>query len=180
MFSANDSGIFLWLLLAYLSTGIGVVQMILGKWREWYDSSKKAPLSPPNWVFSIVWPILDTLWGFGTWIAWKELDDASSYVVWILHWIFALLVVVFKATWVPLFFGFAMPQLALLVLIVTLPLVVAQCVLAFFVSLVAGGLLVPLSVWLLYALYLNVYFVMANDVVVEKNSRGVELESLTA
>jgi tryptophan-rich sensory protein len=26
---------------------------------EWYESLNRSPLSPPGWVFGLVWPILD-------------------------------------------------------------------------------------------------------------------------
>jgi len=31
--------------------------------RDWYNNINKSPLTPPNWVFGTVWPILYVLLG---------------------------------------------------------------------------------------------------------------------
>ena len=37
-----------------------------------YLSLKKAPFTPPGYVFGIVWPILYTLMGISTYLIWSD------------------------------------------------------------------------------------------------------------
>ena len=40
--------------------------------RKWYDNLKKSKLTPPNWVFGTVWPILYTTLAVSFYLIKKE------------------------------------------------------------------------------------------------------------
>lgn len=167
MFTELDAALFLWLTIALLTGASGAIVMMLVDWQSWYKDLKKAPLSPPNWLFGIVWPVLYALWAVASWLASKHISSSPHYWMWVLEWASAIIAILFNFSWTPVFFGTSMLQLGLVVILLTLVVTTAQCVLAFFASIVAGALLVPLVVWLCFATYLNVYVVLFNDVVVE-------------
>jgi translocator protein len=159
-FTVSSTGFFLWLLIAYMASAIGGVVMIFVDWQPWYRSLKRAPLSPPNWVFGVMWFILYTLWGVGTTFAWETIQP--SMTVWVLAWVFALLTIICNAAWTPVFFGARRTGWALVLLVLTFAFALTQDILSWFISDIAGGLLLPQLVWLLFAFYLNVYVVWAN------------------
>jgi translocator protein len=165
MLSIVDSSLFLWLSLCYLALAVGAVSMaLMHQWREWYAHLKKAPWSPPSWVFGIVWPVLYTLRGVASWLTFRALSSAPSYSAWVICWVFALVTLFLQAAWTPIFFGLNMIRLALLILVLTFASALIQAGTSWSISLVAGALLVPELLWLGFAFSLNLYAVMSNDV----------------
>ena len=167
MFSPVDWGWFIWLELAYLACGVGVAVLLTVDWYSWYYSDlKKAPwhINVPGWVYAAVWFVLYSLRGVASQLVWRSPTSASGGI-YEAAVAMALVVLAFNAAWVPIFFGARMIRLALLVLFLAWAAAIVHCVLAFFVYIVAGALLVAEPVVLTYALTLNLYVVFANDVV---------------
>ena len=111
----------------------------------------KPPLSPPDWVFPVVWTILYSLMGISAarvWLAEDSQEKSRSISLFI-----AQLAVNFF--W-PLFFfnlqayGFALLWLILLWVLVFLLIFNTRRV-----DMLASWLLIPYLIWLTFAIYLN-------------------------
>ena len=111
----------------------------------------KPPLTPPGWVFPVVWTVLYALMGFGS--ARISLEDGCPYRKQGLNLFVAQLIVNFF--WPLLFFnamafGFALLWLILLwILVAVMILVFNRC------DKLAALLQLPYFLWLSFALYLN-------------------------
>ncbi len=126
--------------------------------RSWYQSLKKAPWNPPQWVFGPVWTVLYLLMGYASY---RVLSSSYALKWTALGFFWAQLV--FNLIWSPIFFGFRKLKLALYVMGILLCLIITTTVLFAFVDAVAAGLMSPYLVWVSYALSLNVYIVSNND-----------------
>lgn len=120
----------------------------------WYDSLIKPFLQPPAWIFSPVWIImygllLTSIILYS--ISISEKKKMSGYIYFIVHMIFNLL-------WSPVFFTLHKIDIAF-VLILIMDFTAILLISKFFsISKLAGSLLFPYLVWLLFATYLNLQF----------------------
>ena len=110
------------------------------------------PLSPPGWVFPVVWTILYLLMGWASFLVWKSgAPQAAKKRTLGLYGV--QLVVNF--VWPLLFFRAGLYGFALIWLVILLVLV-AETMLAFGrIDRRAAWLLAPYLLWLLFAAYLN-------------------------
>lgn len=131
-------------------------------WQEWYSNLRKAPWSPPNWLFGVVWPILyATLAAAGILLTYHyeqpSSDTSSALYIWTLVLYYAQFPL--NTLWVFLFFGIRQPSFAVVSLFVNAFTAIAAEILAWFVNWQPGVLLLPYCAWLLFAFSLNVYIV---------------------
>ena len=118
----------------------------------------KPPLSPPNWVFPVVWAILYALMGISAariWLAEDSPEKKRSVSLFI-----AQLIVNFF--WPLIFFNMQAYGLALVWLLLLWVLVLLLMLNNFHVDLPAGLLLVPYLIWLTFAVYLNIGVYLLN------------------
>lgn len=111
----------------------------------------KPPLSPPGWVFPVVWTILFALMGIGA--ARVCLAPASSIRSLGLNLFIAQLVVNFF--WSPIFFNLQAFGFAFFWLLLLLALVLAMLFAFRRSDPMAAKLQIPYLLWLTYAAYLN-------------------------
>ena len=122
---------------------------------EWYESLNRAPWSPPNIAFPIVWGILYCFIAISGW--WIFLNGSKKQKT------FWCLQLTLNAVWSWVFFGqhwVGVGLLNLILLMTILILLILSCwqsklKLPFF-------LLLPYSVWLIIAISLNAYILLAN------------------
>ena len=110
------------------------------------------PLSPPGWVFPVVWTILYLLMGWASFLIWKSgaPQAAKKRVLGLYGMQLAV-----NFVWPLLFFRAGLYGFALLWLVILLVLV-AETMLAFGrIDRRAAWLLAPYFLWLLFAAYLN-------------------------
>lgn len=111
-----------------------------------------APLSPPGWVFPVVWTILYLLMGWASFLIWKS--DAPQAAKKRTLGLYGVQLVV-NFAWPLLFFRAGLYGFALIWLVILLVLV-AETMLAFGrIDRRAAWLLAPYLLWLLFAAYLN-------------------------
>lgn len=124
-----------------------------------YNAAVEKPaLTPPGWVFSLVWTILYALMGIGVCLVMKGAETGNK--PWCVNLFVAQLIVNFF--W-PLFFFNAQAFGAALVLLVLLWVLVLLMTLCFSkISKVAAWLQVPYLIWLSFALYLNAMVLVLN------------------
>ncbi len=122
-----------------------------------YDDIITPPLSPPMWLFPVVWGILYILMGISSAIVFKSTDERKGGAL----RIYALQLIV-NFFWSLIFFnmrafGFASIWLALLIGLVILMI----CMFAK-INKKAAYLQIPYLAWLMFALYLTIAIFILN------------------
>jgi tryptophan-rich sensory protein len=127
----------------------GLAALLSGGMGEAYQGYAKPPLSPPGWVFAVVWPILYALMGYASFlVAESEGNKTRAFVLYGLQLLANFL-------WPILFFRFELVGSALALLAVLWVLVLLTLREFSEHSDRAGDLLIPYILWLSFALYLN-------------------------
>lgn len=138
-----------WLFLSFAVAGFG------SRFRpgDWYRELDKAPWTPPDWVFGVVWSILYVLMAVAAWLVWRSGGfEKNRHSLGLYLWQLG-----FNALWSWLFFGLRQPGWALLDLVFLLIALLATQVLFWKRSPLAGALLVPYLLWGVYAFTLNAW-----------------------
>lgn len=138
------------LLTAYICsrfTGFGIL--------SWYDDFAKPPLTPPNFVFPIMWSAIYALLIFATFIV---LVKAEAYLRRKANNLF-IIQLVLQILWCYTFFAQGYLGLGLLVIILLDIAVFKQIVVYGKASRAASWLLYPYYWWLMFASFLNAMFV---------------------
>jgi benzodiazapine receptor len=125
---------------------------------QWYKTLKRAPWSPPSYVFGIVWPVLYVLMGISFYITWND-KKCFPYCNALT---FFLIQLSFNLVWTTIFFKYKMPKLALLDLIATLVFTIITYINVVHINRLASSLLLPYIVWMCLAFSLNLYIVIMN------------------
>jgi benzodiazapine receptor len=117
----------------------------------WYQTIDKSALTPPGWIFPVVWPVLYLLMGIALW-RFLEAAPRRSRNTGIA--LFAVQLVL-NGLWSYLFFGLQRPGTALVEIVLLWVSIVA--VIAVFVrqSRPAAVLLAPYLAWVSFATFLN-------------------------
>ena len=122
-----------------------------------FNSLIKPFLSPPGFIFPIVWTILYILMAISSYLIYNENDYYSSFSL----KIYALNLFV-NFLWSPLFFGLGL-RLFSFIWIVVLDIVVSYMIYNFYkVNKKAAYLQIPYLIWCIYATYLNLAFYLLN------------------
>jgi len=140
-------GLLGWIVLCFGAAAIGG-QFTPG---EWYAGLEKPTWTPPNWLFGPAWSVLYALMAVAAWLVWKEFGFRAAPSA--LSLFIAQLAL--NAAWSWVFFGLQRPGPAFLNLAV-LCVAVAVLTAVFWKRLrLAGVLLVPYLLWILFAAALN-------------------------
>jgi translocator protein len=126
---------------------------------DWYATLLLPGFAPPNGVFPIVWPILYALTAFSFWLAWRvpnqEGDKKLAFT-----WFFIQLVL--GVLWSVAFFVLHSPALGLATMMLFLAAIAVTIVLFDRLSRPAAVLLLPLLLWVCYAVGLNTAILLLN------------------
>lgn len=125
--------------------------------QPWYEHLNKPSLTPPGFIFSVVWSILYALLAIIAWILASQ-DKQSSKPITAL---FALQMVMNWA-WTPLFFGLHWLMLSGIWLISLTGLNLLLIFKAKKTHSAIFWLLIPYILWLMFAFYLNAYIALMN------------------
>ena len=154
-----------WLALSVTIGGCAILGALSGLLSNsgpgpWYDTLVKSPLTPPSWVFGIVWPILYVLMGVSAWLIWQlPRDPARSHAL-------RLFVAQFlvNLAWSPVFFGAHLITLSVVLIAMLLTLVALTLWRFCALNRLAAALLLPYLGWITFALYLNAFIWVKNAV----------------
>ena len=126
--------------------------------RKWYNSLNKSILTPPNWVFGVVWPILYLLMGISFFMIQrnKKCKPFCNALV------FFIIQLGFNLLWTKLFFKRKKPMLALIDIIFVIIFTFITYNSFYKISKQASQLLLPYMIWICFAFYLNLYIVLNN------------------
>jgi len=140
-------GLFGWLALCYGVAAFGS-RFQAG---AWYDQLTRPALTPPSWVFGVVWSVLYGLMAIAAWLVWKRRGFAGA--PWALG---AFLVqLALNAAWSWLFFGIHRIGLALLEILLLWAAIAITAILFWRHRGLAAALLLPYLLWVSFATCLN-------------------------
>ena len=142
-----------------LSLLVGYVSMLLqsDSISTWYPLLEKSSLTPPGYIFSLVWGVLYILMGISAGVVWVGRTSAT----WVLMLLFSIQLFL-NLLWSFTFFFLRQPLVALVVLVALFLTVAAYVVGCYGQRRLAAFLNVPYLLWLLFAAYLNAYIVVFN------------------
>lgn len=117
----------------------------------WYAGLNKSPLTPPGYVFGIVWPILYTMIAIAGWSLWtcRKQPEAQQALV------FYSLQMISNWAWSPLFFYFHFITASFVCIICTTVFTLITILITKNNYKLSSLMLMPYFLWLLFATYLN-------------------------
>jgi len=118
-----------------------------------YKEVAMPPLSPPSWLFPIVWGILYLLMGISSGIVWENRErDPEAAVKGLSYYAVSL---AFNFAWSIVFFNLRWFLFAFFWLLILLYLIIRTILCYKKVSTVAAYLQIPYAIWVAFAGYLN-------------------------
>ena len=151
----RNKTIVLQVILALLAGG--VASLLGGETALLYERLTAPPLSPPGWVFPVVWVVLYILMGIAAGLVARSEDVDSGGALRLYYLQLGL-----NVLWPLLFFRFEWIAFSAVWLFLLTVAVFATWRRFRAISPAAGWLLVPYLLWCLFALYLNVGFAVLN------------------
>ena len=123
----------------------------------WYKNLIKPPFAPPDWVFAPAWTILYTTIFIALilYIRKPAENKKQGYVYFAIQ-------LVLNFAWSPVFFGMKNMALGLVVILLMVIFTFLTVKNFFRVSKIAGILLVPYLLWIIFATYLNIGYLVLN------------------
>lgn len=126
---------------------------------EYFELLEKPPLSPPGWLFPIVWTILFILMGVSSYLV-VESGAEPSVKISALKMYFLQLV--FNLLWSIFFFNLELYGFSFMWLLTLLFLIVLTAVRFRRIDKLAGILMLPYIAWVIFAGYLNLGIALLN------------------
>ena len=143
-----------------ISLGIGGLSALLTRGSmEHYVSLNQPPLSPPGWVFPVVWSILFAMMGIAAYLVWMR-DSTGRNGALALYGA----QLVFNFIWPLLFFNLQNYALAFFWLLALWVLILLTTLRFFKETPAAGWLMIPYLAWVTFAGYLNAGVWLLNPV----------------
>ncbi len=119
----------------------------------------KPPLSPPGWLFSVVWPILYIMMGISSYLISTSSGSAEEKSAALRSYALQL---AFNFFWSIIFFNFQFYGLAFVWLVIMWVLIARTIKLAYPLTKAGALLLVPYLLWVTFAGYLNLGIYLLN------------------
>ena len=119
---------------------------------EQFRKLNKPPLTPPGWLFPVVWTVLFLMMGLASYLVWKS--DGPRRAVRSALTLYGIQLG-FNFFWTILFFNMDLYLFAFFWLAVLWALILATTIRFYRLSRPAGYLMVPYLVWVTFAGYLN-------------------------
>ena len=150
---------YVWSILIALAVG-GLSAFITRGSMDIYNEIKTPPLSPPSWLFPVVWSILFVLMGISaTMIARNQTatnQDKEKALT------FYAISLVFNFTWSIVFFNFRAFSVAFVILCVLWYLILRTILSYNKIDQLAAKLQIPYLLWVSFAGYLNLAIAILN------------------
>lgn len=152
-----------WIVLICFILGVEILgslsSLFAGNIKAIYNALSLPPLSPPDYIFGIVWPLLYLLIALSGYFIFQSIafkrDKVASFILFTTQ-------LVLNFVWSIVFFGGDFYWFGLLIVVI-LDLVVLGCIWHFYrASRIASLLLLPYFVWILFATYLTLGVALLN------------------
>lgn len=126
---------------------------------EIFGMLDKPPLSPPGWLFPVVWTVLYAMMGAASYFI--LMSGAEQKQIRLSLGVYALQLV-FNFLWSILFFNAGLYFFSFAWILVLWGLIILTTVLFFRISKPAGYLMIPYLLWVTFAAYLNLGVAILN------------------
>ena len=134
----------------------GLVGLIISQFMD-YNTLQKPPLSPPGFIFGIVWSILYLLMGIAYGIlVYKGKSDAEVSKIYLTQLSVNLI-------WPILFFVFKLRLFSSIWIIILLILVISMVIKFYKKDKIIGYSQIPYLLWIMFATYLNIGVYILNE-----------------
>ena len=130
----------------------GLSAVITGDMMKEYFFLNKPPLSPPGWMFPVVWSILYVMMGVAAYLVMESGADRALIVKAL---VFYGIQLVLNFCWSILFFNYSLFLWAFIELMVMWVVIIITAVLFFRANSAAGAMMIPYVLWTTFAAYLN-------------------------
>ena len=137
----------------------GAAALLTGGGMDTFESLNQPPLSPPGWLFPVVWTLLYILMGIASYLvltSGKLRDNINRSLV--LYGV----QLAFNFLWPIIFFSLSAYLFAFIWLIALWLLIFAATVSFYHKSHIAGYLMIPYLIWVAFAGYLNLGIYLLN------------------
>lgn len=142
----------------FISLGVGILASILTADSFMvYSGLTKPLLSPPAWLFPVVWTILYILMGISAYMVYQS-DDDFKYVALVIYGV----QLIFNFFWSIIYFNMGNVLFAFVWLIMLWVLIVAMIISFAQVNKTAALLQIPYLLWVTFAGYLNLALYLLN------------------
>lgn len=148
------------LISIFIPIGVGGLSaLITRKNMDLYSKISVPILSPPDWIFPIVWTILYLLMGISLYIVVDSKVAKFKKNQAIIVFAIQLLL---NFIWSPLFFYYKQFLWCFIILVVMFALVFVMTILFYNISKTAGIIQIPYLMWIVFAGYLNFSIYLIN------------------
>ncbi len=138
----------LWTVITFIFAGLGGIVTYFGM--PAFESANQPALTPPSFIFPIVWGILFLLMAVGASIITKSNNQNRSSALFLY-----VIQLIANFLWCVFFFGFHSYLLAFIWLICLWTLVLFMMISFYKINHIAGLIQIPYLIWLTFAAYLN-------------------------
>ncbi|SMP59092.1 TspO/MBR family protein [Desulfonatronum lacustre] len=138
-----------WLAVTFVAAAVGAGASINAQ--SFYTQLVQPGWAPPGFVFGPVWTALYTLMGLAAWLVWREGGLKNIRAALGLY----LIQLVCNALWSWLFFVWNLGLLSFLEILSLLALILATTMSFWRIKPLAGALLMPYLLWVIFAAFLN-------------------------
>ncbi len=138
------------IIIVFAAGFLGSIFTSLGAQSKWYQSVRPA-ITPPNYIFPIVWNVLFFLIALALYFAWRSANKKERTSV---AWAFGINLVL-NALWSYLYFGNEKPELAFIDLIGIWITILVMIKVSWKIDKKSAWLLVPYLIWVSFAGILN-------------------------
>ncbi|MCH5198092.1 MAG: tryptophan-rich sensory protein [Oscillospiraceae bacterium] len=121
-----------------------------------FETISKPPLSPPAWIFPVVWTVIYVLMGAACYIVWTTQQKEQNALFYYGIQLF------FNFFWSIIFFNIKNYLFAFIWLLMLLAAIIAATVKFFQTKRSAGYLMIPYIIWVTFAGYLNLGIYLLN------------------
>lgn len=133
--------------------------LFTGRFSDFFDTYKRPPLSPPAWIFPVVWAILFATMGLSAYkIYVSSQDKPGGKTALTIYWA----QLVFNFLWSIVFFRFEALWVAAVIIVILLLLIIAMIISFSKINKLAAYLNIPYLLWVMFATYLNIATAIIN------------------
>ena len=124
-----------------------------------FENLNQPPLSPPGWLFPVVWTVLYILMGIASYLVYTsyatKLQKKNALTVYGVQ-------LFFNFVWSFLFFKFSLYTFSFVWILILWALIILTAVLFYRISKPAAYLMIPYLLWVTFAAYLNLGVAILN------------------
>lgn len=151
------------ILMGLAVVGLGTLFGFIGDANKGYTGLTRPTFTPPDIVFSIVWPVLYFMMGASFYLTLQqEVFSKEMRATRTVSIIIFLVQLVVNLTWPIVFFRAEMYLFAFIWLAVLVAMVTALMIVNFRVNVTSAILIIPYLLWLVFATYLNLMILVFN------------------